>query len=289
MLGGASPLSDRSASSHKSKEVITDEFQILFLEPKNGRHFGTHVDSRPAWLKELRLLERKTRMMKVAVIEKAEVVVVTEKAKYAKFRNCDVREIYHMYLSLFGHAFDSDKYVMTPTKLSQCGIDGVISGSDSPHDTLPINAETRDSNKGPIELRSCSRMDISGCHSREKRKGSTCRSKEKDKKIGSVDLSYSVEHLASVGETLVASRQICQKEVPSSHQCITEFVATSKVPKGSALYNFALTFLVKCKNRNGFVAAEEPEYKLGWIHYNFEQSHNDKKEHISAQSQNLKN
>ncbi|KAL2509454.1 L10-interacting MYB domain-containing protein-like [Forsythia ovata] len=99
---------------------------------------------------------------------------------------------------------------MTPTKLSQRGIDGVInSGSDSPHDTLPINTETRDSSdEGPIELRSSSRMDISGCHSGEKRKCLAHRSKGKAKKIESVDLSYSVEHFASVGETLAANRQI---------------------------------------------------------------------------------
>ncbi|KAL2527182.1 L10-interacting MYB domain-containing protein [Abeliophyllum distichum] len=68
---------------------------------------------------------------------------IKEKAEYAKFRNHDVREIYHRYPILFGQAFDSDKYSMTPTKLSQRGFDGVInSGSDSPHDTLPIFAET---------------------------------------------------------------------------------------------------------------------------------------------------
>ncbi|KAL2481264.1 L10-interacting MYB domain-containing protein [Abeliophyllum distichum] len=162
---------------------------------------------------------------------------IKEKAKYAKFRNRDVREIYHRYPILFGQAFDSDKYSMMPTKLSQRGFDGVInSGSDSPHDTLPIFAETRDSSdEGPIELGSSSRMDISGRHSGEKRKGSARRSKGKAKK------------------------------------CITELVATGKVPKDSALYNFALTFLVNRKNREGFAAAKEPEYKLGWIQYNFDQ------------------
>ncbi|KAL2550166.1 uncharacterized protein Fot_11696 [Forsythia ovata] len=113
-------------------------------------------------------------------------------------------------------------------------------------------------------------MDISSCHSGEKRKGSARRSKGKAKKVGSVDLSYSVEHLASVGEALAASRQNCQEKVPNCHQCNTELVATGKVPKGSALYNFALTFLVNCKNREGFAAAEESEYKLGWIQYNFD-------------------
>ncbi|KAL2524633.1 hypothetical protein Adt_09687 [Abeliophyllum distichum] len=86
-------------------------------------------------------------------------------------------------------------------------------------------------------------MDVSGCHSSEKRKGLAHRSKEKSKKIRSVNLSYSVENLASVGEALDASRQLFQKEVPSYCQCITELVATSKVPKGNALYNFTLTFL----------------------------------------------
>ncbi|KAL2508273.1 uncharacterized protein Fot_31920 [Forsythia ovata] len=178
------------------------------------------------------------------------VWTVAEKAEYAKFRNRHVREIYHRYPLLFGQALDSDKYAMTPTKLSQRGFDGVISnGSDSPHDTLPIFAETRDSSdEGQVELGSSSRMDISGCHNGEKRKGSTRRSKAKAKKIRSVDLSYLVEHLATVDEALAANRQNCQEQVPSCHQCITEPVATEKMPKGSALYNFALTFLVNCKN-----------------------------------------
>ncbi|KAL2488463.1 L10-interacting MYB domain-containing protein-like [Forsythia ovata] len=144
--------------------------------------------------------------------ESVRIETVQEKAEYAKFKNRDVHEIYHRYLSFFGQAFDSDKYAITPTKLSQRGIDGVInSSSDSPHDTLPINVEARNSSdEGPVQFRSFSRMDISGCHSGEKRKGSARRSKGKAKKIGSVDLSYSVEHLASVGEALAASRQISQ-------------------------------------------------------------------------------
>ncbi|KAL2525798.1 hypothetical protein Adt_10852 [Abeliophyllum distichum] len=102
---------------------------------------------------------------------------------------------------------------MTPTKLTQRGIDRVINiGSDSPHNTLLINAETRDSsNECPIELRSCSQMDISGCHNGQKRKDSTRRYKEKARKIRSVDLSYSMEHLASVGEALAASCQMGQE------------------------------------------------------------------------------
>ncbi|KAL2462304.1 Uncharacterized protein Adt_45724 [Abeliophyllum distichum] len=188
-----------------------------------------------------------------------------EKTVYTKLRNCDVRKIYHRYPLIFGQAFDLDKYAITPTKLSQRGFDGVInSGSDSPRDTLSIFVETRDSSdEGPVALVSSSRMDISGCHSREKQKGSDHRTKEKVKKIGSVDLSYSVEHLATVGEALAASRQNYQEQVPSYHQCITELVATGKVPKGSALYNFTLTFLVNRKNQEDFTATEEPEYKLG--------------------------
>ncbi|KAL2514682.1 hypothetical protein Fot_28653 [Forsythia ovata] len=84
----------------------------------------------------------------------------------------------------------------------------VCTGSESPYDTLPINAETRDSSyEGPVELRSSSRKDISGCHNGDKRKCSTYRSKEKEKRR-SVDLSYSVDHLVSVGKALAASCQL---------------------------------------------------------------------------------
>ncbi|KAL2487174.1 Uncharacterized protein Adt_31930 [Abeliophyllum distichum] len=108
---------------------------------------------------------------------------------------------------------------MTPTKLSQRRFDGVInSGSDSHHDKLPIVAETRDSSdEGQVELGSSSIMDIYGCHNGEKQKGSTRRSNWKAKKIGNVDLSYSVEHLASVSEALASSCHNCQEEVPSCH------------------------------------------------------------------------
>ncbi|KAL2513440.1 L10-interacting MYB domain-containing protein-like [Abeliophyllum distichum] len=142
-----------------------------------------------------------------------------EKAEYAKFRNRDVHKIYHRYPILFGQAFDSDKYSMTPTKLSQRRFDRVInSGSDSPHDTLSIFAETRDSSdEGPVELGSSSRMDIYGCQNGEKQKGSPRRSKGKAKKVGSVDLSYSVEHLASVSEALADSQQNYQEKVPTCH------------------------------------------------------------------------
>ncbi|KAL2485787.1 Myb DNA-bind 3 domain-containing protein [Abeliophyllum distichum] len=109
----------------------------------------------------------------------------------------------------------------------------------------------------------------------DKQKGSVRRSEDKSKNIGSVDLSYLVEYLTSVGEALAASRQICQKEVPSCLQCIKDLTAMGKVPKGSALYNFVLTFLVNRKNRKGFATTEEPEYKLGWIQYNFKQSHDE--------------
>ncbi|KAL2455860.1 uncharacterized protein Fot_57223 [Forsythia ovata] len=111
-------------------------------------------------------------------------------------------------------------------------------------------------------------MDISGCHSGDKRKGSAYGSKKRN--YGLVLFS---RYLASVGEALAASRQLYQEDVPSCHQCIKELVAMGKVPKGSAMYNFALTFLVTYKNREGFAAAEDPEYKLSWIQYNFDQSH----------------
>ncbi|KAL2532136.1 Uncharacterized protein Adt_05487 [Abeliophyllum distichum] len=108
------------------------------------------------------------------------VMIRLENAEYTKFRNCDVREIYHRYPLLFGK--------------------------------LSTETKTRDSSdEGPFELGSNSRMDISGCHSGEKRKGSARRSKEKAKK-GSFDLSNLVEHLASVGEALAASHQNCQEQ-----------------------------------------------------------------------------
>ncbi|KAL2542896.1 L10-interacting MYB domain-containing protein-like [Abeliophyllum distichum] len=63
---------------------------------------------------------------------------IKKKAEYAKFRNRYVREIYLKYPLLFGQTFDSDKYAMTPTKLSQRGFDGVInSGSDNPMTRCP--------------------------------------------------------------------------------------------------------------------------------------------------------
>ncbi|KAL2504741.1 Uncharacterized protein Adt_20362 [Abeliophyllum distichum] len=70
----------------------------------------------------------------------------------------------------FGKSFDLDKYAMIPTKLTHWGFDGFINiGSESLHESLPINVETRDSSdEGPVELRSNSRMGIFGCHNSDK-------------------------------------------------------------------------------------------------------------------------
>ncbi|KAL2519787.1 hypothetical protein Fot_23710 [Forsythia ovata] len=109
---------------------------------------------------------------------------------------------------------------MTPMNLCQQRFYGVInSGSGSLHNTLSINTEIRDSSdKGLVELRSSlkSEMNISGHRSGNKQKSSTLMAKEK-KKIRSMNLSYLVEHLASVGEMIATSGQLFQEEVPSCH------------------------------------------------------------------------
>lgn len=98
--------------------------------------------------------------------------LVQENPKYGKFKDSDNREIYHIYNRLFGDNNDSTKYVLTPTKLSQCNLDlSLDNDTEDPNDRLPINAETTDSSDEPTEGRANSLMNISLRQGREKCNG----------------------------------------------------------------------------------------------------------------------
>ncbi|KAL2454908.1 Uncharacterized protein Adt_47590 [Abeliophyllum distichum] len=85
--------------------------------------------------------------------------------EFVKFFGRDCRKIFHKYSQVFGDAYDSEKYAVSPTKLSKKGFDNDelwkrVRNSDK----LPVNAEMRDK-QAPSEFQgSGSAMDILGLH-----------------------------------------------------------------------------------------------------------------------------
>ncbi|KAL2527489.1 Myb DNA-bind 3 domain-containing protein [Abeliophyllum distichum] len=100
--------------------------------------------------------------------------------EFAKFRGRDCGEIFHKYSQLFGDAYDSEKYALSPTKLSKKGFDDdEFWESVEKSDKLPVNTEMRDEHTPSEHAGSGSTMDMSGFHSGEKRKCSYGAMREK--------------------------------------------------------------------------------------------------------------
>ncbi|KAL2531721.1 Myb DNA-bind 3 domain-containing protein [Abeliophyllum distichum] len=101
---------------------------------------------------------------------------------FVKFWGRDWGDIFHKYIQLFGYAYDSEKYVVNPTKLSKKGFDDDdVWKTVGYTDKLPVNVEMHDEH-APSEFQgSGSAMDISALHSGEKRKLSHSGAKGKKK------------------------------------------------------------------------------------------------------------
>ncbi|KAL2465465.1 Myb/SANT-like DNA-binding domain protein [Abeliophyllum distichum] len=116
--------------------------------------------------------------------------------EFEKFRGRDCGQIFHKYSQLFGDAYDSEKYAVSPTKLSKKGFDDDEVWEQVGHtDKLPVNAEMHDEH-APSEFQGCgSPMDTSVLHSGDKRKCSYGSAKGKKKLSSHAALSESVEKL----------------------------------------------------------------------------------------------
>ncbi|KAL2492745.1 Uncharacterized protein Adt_28373 [Abeliophyllum distichum] len=162
--------------------------------------------------------------------------------EFAKFHSRDCREIFHKYSQLFGDAYDSKKYTVSPSKLSKKGFDDdELWERTGNSDKLPANTEMRE--HAPSDLQgSRSAMDISGLHSGEKRKCSSGATKGKKKLHSRSALSESVEKLTNAGNELITAHLKTNYGPPSMDECMEELESFGVLEGDEKFHLFALSF-----------------------------------------------
>ncbi|KAL2490842.1 L10-interacting MYB domain-containing protein [Abeliophyllum distichum] len=190
--------------------------------------------------------------------------------EFEKFRGRDCGEIFHKYSQLFGDAYDSEKYAVSPTKLSKKGFDDDEVWEQVGHtDKLPVNAEMHDEH-APSEFQGCgSPMDTSALHSGDKRKCSYGSAKGKKKLSSHAALSESVEKLANVGNDLIAAHLKANSGPPSIDECLEELESFGLLENDEKLHLFALSFLDQKRHRAAYAAARTPQMKMKFFKFKF--------------------
>ncbi|KAL2541230.1 L10-interacting MYB domain-containing protein [Abeliophyllum distichum] len=190
--------------------------------------------------------------------------------EFEKFRGRDCGEIFHKYSQLFDDAYDSEKYAVSPTKLSKKGFDDDEVWEQVGHtDKLPVNAEMHDEH-APSEFQGCgSPMDTSALHSGDKRKCSYGSAKGKKKLSSHATLSESVEKLANVGNDLIAAHLKANSGPPSIDECLEELESFGLLENDEKFHLFALSFLDQKRHRAAYAAARTPQMKMKFFKFKF--------------------
>ncbi|KAL2466790.1 Uncharacterized protein Adt_42641 [Abeliophyllum distichum] len=189
---------------------------------------------------------------------------------FVKFRGRDCGEIFHKYSQLFGDAYDSEKYAVSPTKLSKKGFDDddvwkMVGYTDK----LPVNAEIHDEH-APSEFQGGrSAMDILALHSGDKRKMSHSGAKGKKKLDSRSALSESVEKLENVGNELIAAQLKGNSGLPWIDACMEEFDGFGLLEDDEKFHLFALSFLDQKRHRAFYAASRTPQMKMKFLKFNF--------------------
>ncbi|KAL2462008.1 Myb DNA-bind 3 domain-containing protein [Abeliophyllum distichum] len=186
--------------------------------------------------------------------------------EFAKFRGRDCGEIFHKYSQLFGDAYNSEKYALSPTKLSKKGFDDhEFWERVEKSDKLPVNAEMRDEHAPSEHAGNGSAMDMSGFHIGEKRKCSYSAMKRK-KKFGSRSaLSESVQKL----NELIASHLKANSGAPSLVECMEELESFGVLEGDEKFHLFALRFFEQKRHRTSYAAARTQQMKMKFLKFNF--------------------
>ncbi|KAL2510737.1 L10-interacting MYB domain-containing protein [Abeliophyllum distichum] len=173
-------------------------------------------------------------------------------------------------IQLFGDAYDSEKYAVSPTKLSKKGFDDDEVWEQVGHtDKLPVNAEMHDEH-APSEFQGCgSPMDTSVLHSGDKRKCSYGSAKGKKKLSSHAALSESVEKLANVGNDLIAAHLQANSGPPSIDECLEELESFGLLENDEKFHLFALSFLDQKRHRAAYAAARTPQMKMKFLKFKF--------------------
>ncbi|KAL2461877.1 Uncharacterized protein Adt_45297 [Abeliophyllum distichum] len=172
---------------------------------------------------------------------------------FVKFRGRDCGEIFHKYSQLFGNAYDSEKYAVSPTKLSKKGFDDEDVWERVGYtDKLPVNAEMHNEHAP-------SAMDILALHSGEKRKLSHSGAKGKKKLDSRSALSESIEKLANVGNELITEHLKAKSGPPSIDECMEELESFGLLEDDEMFHLFALSFLDQKRHRASYAASRTPQ------------------------------
>ncbi|KAL2531362.1 Uncharacterized protein Adt_04713 [Abeliophyllum distichum] len=190
--------------------------------------------------------------------------------EFEKFHGRDCGEIFHKYSQLFGDAYDSEKYAVSPTKLSKKGFDDDEVREQVGHtDKLPVNAEMHDEH-APSDFQGCgSPMYILALHSGEKRKCSYGSAKGKKKLDSHSALSEFVKKLANVGNDLIAAHLKANSGPPSIDECLEELESFGLLENDDKFHLFALSFLDQKRHRASYAASRTPPMKMKFLKFKF--------------------
>ncbi|KAL2472178.1 Uncharacterized protein Adt_40314 [Abeliophyllum distichum] len=171
---------------------------------------------------------------------------------------------------LFDDAYDSEKYAVSPTKLSKKRFDDDEVWERVGHtDKLSVNAEMHDEH-APSEFQGCgSPMDISVLHSRDKRKCSYGSANGKKKLDSRFALSEFVEKLANFGNDLIAAHLKTNSGPPSIDECMEELESFGLLDNDDKFDLFVLSFLDQKRHRTSYTALHTPQMKMKFLKFNF--------------------
>ncbi|KAL2526332.1 Uncharacterized protein Adt_11386 [Abeliophyllum distichum] len=197
-------------------------------------------------------------------------ILIPANKDFVKFRGRDCGQIFHKYSQLFGDAYDSEKYDVSPTKLSKKGFDDDdVWERVGNTDKLHVNTEMHDEHV-PSEFQgSRSAMDISALHSGEKRKLSRSGAKGKKKLDSRSALSESVEKLANVGNELIAAHLKANSGPSSIDEFMEELDSFGLLEDDEKFHLFALSFLDQKRHRASYAASRTPQIKMKLLKFNF--------------------
>lgn len=161
-----------------------------------------------------------------------------ENKEYKEFRDKDYREVYS-YNVLFGDAFDSDKYAVTPSLMCCTGFTMFEdSGYEDLRDAHPDGDErSGSSDEGDKDGQAGTNMDVSRPRSGDKRRPGSKNTSEKRAKKGARDVSYSIDRAAFASrEVAEIIENLVSPAVTPVKTILKELLAMDRLHKKIELY-----------------------------------------------------
>ncbi|KAL2557647.1 hypothetical protein Fot_02386 [Forsythia ovata] len=160
--------------------------------------------------------------------------------------------------------YDSEKYALSPSKLSKKDFDDNVVSLDK----IPFSSELHDEFVPSFGSFSMSAMECSGGHSGEKRKHGSHAVNGKKNVDFRVALSESVEKLASAKDALAA--HLKSRSGPHSFEQCMQHLKELGVFDGDENYkSWAINFFIEGNNRVAFAGCRPDHMKIKWIRFEY--------------------